>query len=64
MSDFQAYPLKFHPVFKEKIWGGTKLKTILNKKIPVNKKIGESWEIFAFNNESSIVADGIYKNIL
>ena len=26
------YPLKFKPIYKEKIWGGKKLTTLLNKK--------------------------------
>ena len=25
------YPLKFKPILKERIWGGTKLKTVLGK---------------------------------
>ena len=25
------YPLKFKPILKDKIWGGDKLKTVLNK---------------------------------
>ncbi len=52
------YPLKFIPIFKEKIWGGTKLKTILNKKIEPNKKIGESWELSGVQGNISIVKNG------
>ncbi len=51
------YPLKFHPILKEKLWGGNKLKTILNKPT-TNKNIGESWEISTVNNEISSVANG------
>ncbi len=49
------YPLKFKPIFKEKIWGGNKLNTILGKNLPQNKKIGESWEISGFKDNISIV---------
>ena len=35
------YPLKFKPILKEKIWGGTKLKTVLEKKSDL-PNIGES----------------------
>ena len=38
------YPLKFTPILKDKIWGGTKLKTLLNKASDL-PNIGESWEI-------------------
>ncbi len=52
------YPLKFKPIFKEKIWGGQKLNILLNKKIPQDKKIGESWEISAVQDNISVVSNG------
>ncbi|MCD6565521.1 MAG: class I mannose-6-phosphate isomerase [Bacteroidales bacterium] len=52
------YPLKFKPVFKEKIWGGNKLNTILGKNLPQNKKIGESWEISGVKDNISIISNG------
>jgi len=51
------YPLKFNPIFKEKIWGGNKLKTFLYKKIEGNN-IGESWELSGVENSVSVVANG------
>lgn len=54
----ELYPLKFKPILKEKIWGGQNLKSTLNKKIPANKKIGESWEISGVENNISIVENG------
>ena len=56
------YPLQFKPIFKERIWGGTKLKTVLNKTIPEGK-IGESWELSTVPGDVSIVANGEYKNL-
>ena len=56
----KLYPLQFHPILKERIWGGTKLKEYLNK--PITSKItGESWEISSVENEVSIVSNGILK---
>lgn len=57
------YPLQFEPIFKERIWGGTKLKTILNKSI-TSDSTGESWEISAVANDVSVVANGIFKGKL
>jgi mannose-6-phosphate isomerase len=54
------YPLKFHPILKEKIWGGNKLKEILNKKT-TQKNIGESWEISSVKDNTSIVENGPLK---
>ncbi len=51
------YPLKFKPILKEKVWGGNKLKTVLNKP-SVSDKTGESWEISAVKGSVSIVNNG------
>jgi len=53
----KAYPLQFEPILKERIWGGTKLKSYLNKPIS-SDRIGESWEISTVENDISIVANG------
>ena len=51
------YPLKFQPILKERIWGGTKLKTLFNK--PITTDItGESWEVSAVRGDISVVANG------
>lgn len=53
------YPLKFAPIYKEYIWGGTKLRDKLNKKIPSSiNKCAESWEISSINENLSVVTNG------
>lgn len=52
------YPLQFEPILKERIWGGTKLKSELNKSI-TSETFGESWEISTVNDNLSIVKNGI-----
>ena len=54
------YPIKFQPILKDKIWGGQKLKTILNKKSDL-PNIGESWEISDVEGDTSIVLNGKLK---
>lgn len=54
------YPLQFEPILKERIWGGEKLKTILNKPI-VSKITGESWELSTVEGDVSVVANGVLK---
>lgn len=56
---FKTYPLTFTPILKEKIWGGHKLKSILNKPI-VSDITGESWEISTIENYVSVVNKGFY----
>ena len=56
----KLYPLQFEPILKERIWGGTKLETYLNK--PITSDItGESWEISTVENDVSIIANGNLK---
>ena len=54
------YPLKFKPILKERIWGGEKLKTVLNKTGSC-KNCGESWELSAVQGDISIVENGFLK---
>ena len=56
------YPLLFEPIFKERIWGGTKLKGLLNNYFESNQ-IGESWELSTVENDVSIVANGDFKGL-
>ena len=51
------YILGFSPVFKEKIWGGRALEK-LGKALPNSKPYGESWEISAHPNGSSMITNG------
>ena len=42
------YPLKFHPVFQERIWGGRNLVAVLGRPVPASlrsRNVGESWEL-------------------
>lgn len=54
----ELYPMKFQPIFKEKIWGDQRLRKELNKSTSEDKKIGESWEISAVEGDVSVVNNG------
>ena len=54
------YPLKFHPILKERLWGGQKLKTVLGKEIP-SEITGESWELSTVKGDISVVSNGNLK---
>jgi mannose-6-phosphate isomerase len=51
------YPFKFEPILKERLWGGTKLKTVLGKPI-ANDITGESWELSGVAGDVSVIANG------
>jgi len=51
------YPLKFNPILKDKIWGGTKLKSLFGKPA-VSDKLGESWELSGYEGDESVVTNG------
>ncbi len=54
------HPLQFEPIYKERIWGGDKLRTQLNKNV-TGEAIGESWELSDVEGAPSIVAEGTLK---
>jgi len=56
----ELYPLKFTPLFKYRIWGGSKLKTELNKEY-TEENIGESWEISDVSGDATRVEKRIFK---
>jgi len=51
-------PLVFEPIFIERMWGGRRLESEFYKKLPPQKRIGESWEIVDRPEAQSVVADG------
>lgn len=56
----ELYPLKFTPILKEKIWGGSKLTSVLGKDSQ-SKQLGESWEISDVEGDTSIISNGMYR---
>ncbi len=54
----KPYPLKFRPIYKQRIWGGQKLREVFNKDIPPFEKIGESWELADLPDDKSVIANG------
>ena len=42
----------------ERVWGGRRLETLFGKKLPADKKIGESWEIVDRPEAQSVVRQG------
>lgn len=53
-------PMFLKPVFQEKIWGGSRLKSVFGFDIP-NDKIGEDWAISAHPHGVSVVENGEFK---
>lgn len=55
------YPLTFHPILKQKVWGGRALERF-GKQLPANVSIGESWELTdlppSVDQGKSIISNG------
>lgn len=54
------YPLRFKTIFKDKIWGGSKIKTVLGKDFSPLPNCGETWELSAIPEESSVIENGAF----
>jgi mannose-6-phosphate isomerase len=58
MVGMKAYPLKFEPIYKQRIWGGRKLQEVFGKELPPGEKIGESWELADLPKAQSVITNG------
>jgi mannose-6-phosphate isomerase len=52
------YPFTFHPIFKERVWGGREMERLYGKPLPSGTPIGESWEISDRPGDASVIANG------
>lgn len=52
------HPLRFHPLYQERVWGGRALQVRLGRSLTSTKPIGESWEISDRLEAQSVVAAG------
>lgn len=51
-------PLRFEPLFKQYLWGGRRLHTVLDKPIGPGDDYAESWEVVDHDDGMSVVASG------
>ncbi|MCS7003715.1 MAG: class I mannose-6-phosphate isomerase [Cytophagales bacterium] len=58
LAKVRLYPLKFETIFKNKIWGGQKIRTILGKDFGNLPNCGETWEISGVKGNISVVQLG------
>ena len=61
MADL-LYPLKFDPVYKQIVWGGTNISRFFHRNIPLDQ-VAESWELCCRKDGISVVSSGALKGI-
>lgn len=54
------YPFRFKTIFKDKIWGGSKIKTVLGKDYSPLPNCGETWELSAVAEDPSVIENGLF----
>ena len=52
------YPLKFTPIFKDKIWGGQKIRTSLGMDFGNLQNCGEAWVMSGVDGNPTMVSNG------
>jgi mannose-6-phosphate isomerase len=58
----ELYPLKFKPVYKEKVWGGNKIASVLEHNYSPLPNCGEVWMVSGVEDNESIVTNGFLKS--
>ncbi len=54
----KLYPLKFRPIYKDKIWGGHKISTILGNNFSPLPNCGEVWVLSGVEGNQTIIENG------
>lgn len=54
----KLYPLKFKPIYKDKIWGGQKIRTLLGKDVGPIPNCGEAWLLSGVQDNQTVVENG------
>ena len=52
------YPFKLKPLFKEKIWGGQKIRQVLNMDYGLLPNCGEAWLASGVEGNPTLVSNG------
>ena len=59
ISPEELYPLKFAPIYQERIWGGNQMTEVLKRELPEHSSpIGEAWELCDREGIQSKVLNG------
>ena len=59
----QKYVVKLAPVFKDNLWGGTRIRDLLHKDVGDMSVIAESWELSAHPQGQSRIDGGVYSGM-
>ncbi len=51
-------PIRFEPIYQERVWGGRRLETALGRRLRTAAPVGESWEVVDRPEAQSVVASG------
>jgi mannose-6-phosphate isomerase len=57
----RLYPLKFKPIYKDKIWGGQRIRTTLGLNFSPLKNCGEAWVLSGVPGSETKVVNGFLK---
>lgn len=57
----QLYPLKFKPIFKDKIWGGARLKDHFGMDFSPLPNCGEAWVLSGVEKNQTLVSNGFLR---
>jgi mannose-6-phosphate isomerase len=54
----ELYPLKFKPVFDDRIWGGEKIRTLLGLDFSPMARCAEAWVLSGYEGRQTVVSNG------
>ena len=62
LDSTELYPMCFTPIYKERMWGGDQLASVLKRALPECKDpVGESWELVDATTSKALSPTGRLK---
>jgi mannose-6-phosphate isomerase len=52
--------LRFQPLYHERVWGGRALESVLGRRLPAKRVIGESWDVVDRAEAQSVIVGGVH----
>jgi mannose-6-phosphate isomerase len=62
MNNVPSEPLVFAPIFRDYLWGGRRLESLLGKQLPADGVVAESWELVDHGKDQSRVLSGPWQD--
>ncbi len=63
LQKIPMYPFRFEPIYKDYVWGGSRMNDVFKRSSFPRGKVAESWEVVDHENGGSVISNGPFAGI-